>query len=213
MAYGPVSDTYEFPVQALFIYMQLGQHEIQEEKKRKVIGYATLLNEAVRKTIPNFEQYLDLAKYSLKERLEIFRGIPGLVEGELKFENITPRVGFTQILKAMTGNLASLADLIVNYHALGTGTTGATLSDTQLQIEGTRKLLASTSYDATNSRMVFTAFYTASEAVGTWQEMGLFINGSATVNSGYMWDRSVLPIVKTNTQALTIDYEDTLVNG
>lgn len=187
--------------------------EIREEKYRKVIGYGTYLNPEILATVKNLEHWLDVKKVSLKERWDYFKSIPGLVEGTFKFENITPLAGFEVILKAMTGNLGSLAEMVVNYHALGSGSTGATMNDTDLQTETFRKALASSSYDTPNSRMIFTAFYTAGEAIGTHQEMGLFMNGTAVANSGTMWDRSVLPIVKTGTQAMTIDYEDTLVNG
>ncbi len=182
-----------------------------EEKFIKRIGWITKYNWEKLKLIPNWRDYFDVSKISPQKRFEAFRAIPGLIEGQQIFENLTPTVGFQQLCKAMSGNISTVAEIGVNYHAMGTGTNSPASGDIQLQTESTRKLLASKTY--ANNKAFYTAFYAATEAVGTFTEIGLFINGSATANSGVLWDRSLLSIIKSNTQTLTIDYEDTFING
>lgn len=184
--------------------------EIQEEKYIKRIGWITLYNEAKLKKLKNWSQYFDLSKYRPQERFEILQKL-GVIEGQQIFENITPTVGFQQITKAMSGNISAVSEIKVNYHALGSGTTPPAAGDTQLQTETYRKLLSSWTYSG--NKAYYTAFYTAAEVSGTFDEIGLFINGTATANSGNLWDRSLLTIVKSSTQTLTIDYEDTFANG
>ena len=193
-----------------------------EQKFRKVIGWITLYNQRILKGIArrkslrsagvrSYHDLFDLRKYTPQQRFEIFSRIPGLIEQQVAFENLTPTVGFAQITKAMSGNIAAIAEIKVNYHALGTGSTAPAAGDTQLQTEAYRKLLSSQTY--ANNKAYYTAFYTAAEVSGTFDEIGLFINGSAAANSGILWDRSLLHIVKQITQTLTIDYEDTFSNG
>lgn len=182
-----------------------------EQKFIKRIGWITKYNWERLKLIPNWEDYFDVSKISPQQRFEMFSSIPGLIEGQHIFENLTPTVGFQQLCKALSGNIATIAEIGVNYHAMGTGTNSPASTDTQLQTESTRKLLASKTYS--NNKAYYTAFYAAAEAVGTFTEIGLFINGTATANSGVLWDRSLLSIIKSNTQTLTIDYEDIFING
>jgi hypothetical protein len=182
-----------------------------EEKFIKRIGWITKYNWEKLKLIPNWREYFDLSKITPQERFRVFAAIPGLIEGQELFENITPTIGFQQLCIALSGNIATIAEIGVNYHAMGTGNNSPAAGDTQLQTESTRKLLASKTYSG--NKAYYTAFYAASEAVGSFTEIGLFINGSATANSGTLWDRSLLAITKSNTQTLTIDYEDTFING
>lgn len=183
-----------------------------EEKFIKRIGWITLYNRKILEKLENWQQYFDLEKYTPYARFDELRRIPGLIEGQKIFENITPTVGFSQVTKAMTGNIAALTDIIVNVHAMGTSNTSPSNGDTQLGAETVRKVLTSKTFS--NNRAYYTIFYAATEAVGTFAEIGLFINGNPSVaNSGVLWDRSLLSITKSNTQTLTIDYEDTFANG
>jgi len=126
------------------------------------------------------------------------------------FENLTPLVGFGQITKALTGDLASLTDITVRYHVLGTGTTDPSDSDEALEAEENRKLV--TSKSRSGNKSYYTIAYAETEAVGVWEEMGLYMGGSATPDSGFLWDRSLYSWEKTDAQAVTFDYEETFVN-
>lgn len=184
---------------------------VQEKKYTKRLGWITLLNAEIVSKLPNYADLFDHTKISIRERLAYLATIPGAIERQVIFENITPIVGFEVITKFITGNLGTLAEGLINVHSVGTGTTPPADADTQLQTEIFRKNLASVTY--AGNQAFYTAVYETTEANGALKEMGLFMNGSAGVpNSGTMWDRSAIDIAKTIAQSLTIDYEDTFIN-
>lgn len=189
---------------------------IQEVKPVRRIGTVRIFGgEAAAKLeqlVTRFPEILNLKKYLPEERYVLLSHFGIAPEQQLDFENLTPTVGFAAITKAMTGNIATTSEILVNIHALGSGSTAPVAGNTQLQTEVARVLLSSLSYSGASA--YYTAFYGLAAAVGTHHEMGLFINGSAgTPNSGVLWDRTLLDIVKTNTQSLTLDYLDTLTNA
>lgn len=126
--------------------------------------------------------------------------------------NITTTVGREALAKALSANLASLAEIEVNETALGTGTTAVAVGDTTLDTETFRKAIASRTF--TGNVAYLTAFYTALEVTGTFFEHGLFINGTGAADSGVLLSRVLLNppagITKSSTETLTIDYTITL---
>lgn len=186
-------------------------HEQQEKKYRKRIGYLTLLNHEIVSKLPQYHYLFDLKRITLKGRLAFLASIPGAIEKQIIFENITPIVGFEVLTKLLTGNLGSLVEGEVNVHALGSGVTPPADGDTELETETIRKLIASSTYD--ENKAFYTVVYETTEANGTHREMGLFINADDGIpDDGTLWDRSEINITKTSAQSLTIDYEDTFVN-
>lgn len=159
----------------------------------------------------SLEQFI--TEFNYQTRKTLLLGAPkGLIESEVMFENITPTVGFQTLTKALTGNLPTLEELEVTVHAFGSDGTTPADGDTTLGTETVRKLLSSKSYNGASA--FYTAFYDLAEANGTHAEMGLFINADGgTPDDGTMWDHSLIAITKTDTQSLTIDYEDTFVNN
>lgn len=191
-----------------FYFMQI----TEEQKFIKRIGWITSYNWPLLKSIKGWQRLFDLSLYSIRDRFEILKQFPGVVESQQIFENLSPTAGFRQVTKAMSGNIAGVEEIMVNVHAMGNGSTAPGSSDTQLESEAVRKHLTSRAYE--DNKAFYTIFYTASEAIGTFSEIGLFINGDPDVpDSGSLWDRSLLPITKSGTQTLTIDYEDTFING
>jgi len=187
-----------------------------EKKLRHVIGiarsydHAALLRFLEEKGM-ELEQFVK--GFNFRTRAAFLAGAPaGVVAQELAFENITPAIGFEAITKALSGNISDPEELEVMVFALGTGTTPAADSDTTLETEGFRKLLSSVSYSGASA--FYTAFIDLAEAVGSWTEMGLFMNADAgTPDDGTLWDRTLESITKTNSQSLTIDYEDDFQNA
>lgn len=188
---------------------------VQEKKPRKVIGWVSFLDQIKLESLrSDWKNLFDLTKYTLEERMRILTDL-GVVQKRIAFENMTPLVGFEALVKAMTGNIASIDEIGVNVHALGSGTTAAADGDTALETETTRALLASRAYGsgANKNKAYYTAFYGLADAIGTHEEMGLFINADeGTPDDGVLWDRTLLTITKTGAQSLTIDYEDTFSN-
>ena len=102
---------------------------------------------------------------------------------------------------------------IINYCALGTGTAAGAAGDTQLGTEVFRKLKSSGTYSS-NQAFVST-FFTATETTGTYGEVGHFVDGTGTANSGRLFSRigdpdtTELSVTKSSLETLTIDYKAT----
>jgi len=126
----------------------------------------------------------------------------------LEYENLIPTVGRQQIAKALSGGTSTAAEIKINYTSLGSGLTAPANGDTQLQTEVFRKLVASGTFSS--NQLFITAFYTAAEAVGTHKEAGLHINGTASANSGILFSRVAINVIKAATETLTIDYTVTI---
>lgn len=132
----------------------------------------------------------------------------GKIKRVYKYENLIPTVGRTQIAKALASILATLPEIEINKTALGTGTTPPANGDTTLETETFRKNVASLTN--TNNQVFVTAFYTALEVSGSFKEAGLFINGTATVDTGILLSRVAIDITKSTSETLTIDYTLTI---
>jgi len=92
----------------------------------------------------------------------------------------------------------------ITYGAVGTDGTAPAVGQTTLVTELARKIATSRSYTPTT--VTITIFFGASEAVGTLLEFALFGEAaSATPNSGTMFDRALISVVKTAAYTLTIE--------
>ena len=128
---------------------------------------------------------------------------------EIVFNNITTTAGRTAIAKALSGNAASLAEIQVNYGALGTGSTTPAIGDTTLVTESYRAAISSISY--ADNVFYGTMFYGLTDVSGTFEEHGLFINGTASADTGTLLCRYLLNgLVKSTSQTLTIETAITL---
>ena len=96
------------------------------------------------------------------------------------------------------------AGLSPNFCGVGTGTTTPTVNDTQLQTETKRNLVSSKS--SSGNVAYITGFFGSSDVSGTLTEVGLFINGTSTANSGILLDRTLINITKSTQETLTIDF-------
>lgn len=127
------------------------------------------------------------------------------------YSNIIPTISRTQILKALANQLAGISDIVINYQELGTGTNTPSNSDTGLQTPAggtTRKLISSMA--VSGIQMNVTSFWAAGEATGTWREFATFIKGTATSNSGTIFNRAAINITISSIQSLTLDGTVTL---
>lgn len=99
---------------------------------------------------------------------------------------------------------------IINYLAVGTGTNTPLSTDTQLQTELARTTVSSSS--RSNSQTTLNFFYNSSTANGTITEVGAFIDGTASANSGQIWNHAIFSpsITKTSAQTLTITLISTI---
>ncbi len=102
--------------------------------------------------------------------------------------------------------------LNINYGAIGTGTNTPAVSDTQLQTE-TDRVLVAFSQNIGNNQAQLQFFFTDSIlANGTYNEFGMFIDATATPNSGQIFNRALftIPYVKTAGTDTTVQCDVTL---
>lgn len=127
----------------------------------------------------------------------------------LIFENVTCTAGFTEIAKALSGNISATSEILCNYIALGDSSTTPVTGDTTLGNEVYRKLLASKTYSA--NKFYATGFFLSTDTNGTYEEVGIFIAGSASADSGALLSHLLLnSLSKTNVQSLTLEIEITM---
>jgi hypothetical protein len=75
----------------------------------------------------------------------------------------------------------------INYGALGSGSTAVSSANTQLATEVKRKLYGTRTQTGAQANLDF--YYSKSDTNGTYNEFGTFIDGTATVNTGQLYNR------------------------
>ena len=131
----------------------------------------------------------------------------GKITRQFTIKNLVPTVGREVLARRLSGNITYTG--AINYCALGTGTTPAANGDTTLDTETYRKVIASATF--LNNVAFISAFFSAAEVSGTFEELGYFIDGTATVDTGQLFSRFLATITKSLTETLTIDSEITFV--
>ena len=122
--------------------------------------------------------------------------------------NITTTVGREVSAKILAGTYGSTG--AVTHTALGDDNTTPTVGDTLLGNETTRKALSDG--NTNGAQTLLETFFSTSEAVGTHEEFGMFIDGTASADSGVLFNRFIQTVVKSNTESMnvqsTIDFQD-----
>lgn len=94
----------------------------------------------------------------------------------------------------------------INYGALGSGSAAPDASDTVLDTEVARKLFARRT--RTNAQCNFDFFYSMADTDGTYEEFGMFIDGTASADSGQLFNRALTGgWAKTDTEAMTVSVQ------
>jgi len=128
-------------------------------------------------------------------------------------KNLCPIVGRAVLAARLAGTLTYSGE--INYCALGTDSTNATDADTSLGTEIFRKSVSSATYN--DNITYISTFFTATEVSGTIEEVGHFIDGGPDANTGQIFSRiedsetAELPVTKSDTESLTIDYKVTIL--
>lgn len=122
--------------------------------------------------------------------------------------NIIPTAGRAAIASHLSSASPAVDPLRVNYVALGTGTNVPANADTKLQTEAFRNTTAS---QTSSSNICYqTGFFGAAECDGTYREAGLFMDGTASADTGTLLSRVAINITKSNTETLTLDWTITI---
>jgi urate oxidase len=121
------------------------------------------------------------------------------------YKNLIPTVSRQQIAKALSGNIAGVTEIKITHQEMGTSTQAPANGDTGLitPTASTRKTISSLAYSS--NQLSVTAFWAAGEATGTWREFGCFVNGTATSNSGVLFNRVSINITVASNESLTVD--------
>ena len=122
-------------------------------------------------------------------------------------------LGMDLIIQRLNGFLVSPTyDLAINYIAIGTGSTTPTASDTKLTAETTRAVVVYSQDVNYNELIIQTFLPDANLANGTYYEAGSFIAGSATPNSGIIFNHALFatPYVKTSGMDTTVEVDISL---
>jgi len=95
---------------------------------------------------------------------------------------------------------------VPNYCAVGTGADDPSIADTQLVAEIGRVVIVPGSKSRTDNATTMQFYFGPTDGNGNIKEIGAYIDGTAVANSGTLFDRALLDIVKTNLNALFIDF-------
>lgn len=120
---------------------------------------------------------------------------------QFQVENITTTVGRTVLAQLLAGTYTGgTGD--VNYTAVGDNNTAAAVGQTTLVNETFRKAVSDT--NTTSTSTLIETFFATSEAVDTHEEYGNFIDGTATVDTGTMFNRFVATTTKSATESMNV---------
>lgn len=105
--------------------------------------------------------------------------------------------GFAGILNGETSFTG-----IINYGAIGTGTNSPAAADTTLQTEIARATVEDNSRAGSVTTITF--YFDPTTGNGAIKEFGAFIDGTASADSGTLFDRVNLDVTKTSLNSLRI---------
>lgn len=119
----------------------------------------------------------------------VLTGKDGAVKEEREVKNLVVNSGLAFIISRMAGTSKG----VMSYMALGSGTTAAAASQTDLiSILGAREIIDSTTIAGTNNeKIVYVSSFEANKGTGAVTEAGIFNASSA----GDMLCRVVFPVV------------------
>lgn len=129
----------------------------------------------------------------------------GRVVKEIDLDNQLTNLYKNSVLNQLNG--ASFDDLEIKYLAVGTGTTPASASDTQLQSEQFRMIPTSKSLQTDYEQTI----WVIPTNIGnfTYKEIGVFAGtATATANSGTLLSRININIEKTSSMEVTFIRKD-----
>jgi hypothetical protein len=126
-------------------------------------------------------------------------------------DNIVCKAGLTQMTKGFSDNLTTLSEMAVNYAGVGDSATTPTATDTTLTNETFRNVINTLNY--ADNVLYASMFIDFLEDSGTYKEAALFVNGTASVDTGSILDHVLLNaptgIVKSTSQIFTVSFQIT----
>lgn len=133
----------------------------------------------------------------------------GEILKEIHKDNLVVNVGKNGFAKLLNGESGFTGAF--NYLAVGTGANAPAVTDTTLQTELARTTIVGGTNSRTNNEVSAEFYFGPTEANGAIKEVGVFVDGTATVDSGTLFDRTLLDLVKLSTNSLTITFTVTVL--
>lgn len=124
-------------------------------------------------------------------------------------QNVVAYVGIQALFMQLADEYTD--PLLINYAALGTGTSTPASTDDQLQTETFRNTSPITT--AEENVLYADAVFEQAEVAGTFREFGFFIDGSASANTGILWNRVGVNWEKSLEDTLFVRCRFTAVNA
>lgn len=134
-------------------------------------------------------------------------GLPSFTKVS-RYHNIVPSVLRDELATLISGTTVT-PTFKANYFALGTGSNTPANIDTSLQTETLRAAFTDRS-SYTNIAYLDVFFPTASVAGNSYNEAGIFVDGSASVNTGYLLSRVAINQTLGASQTLTVNCSITI---
>ena len=134
---------------------------------------------------------------------------------KIVIENLVVNDGLNVIARILAGDTTYTGK--ITHCALGTGTAPVAAGDTALGTEVFRRAVTSNVFSANQS--FISTFFLAADDADTYNEVGHYIDGDASVDSGQLYSRieeastSEITVTKTLTDTLTVDYKVTQSNA
>lgn len=123
-------------------------------------------------------------------------------------DNLVPNVLKYSLATLISGTSVT-PSFKVNYLALGTGSTAPAANDTQLQTETLRGIIEQR--QAINNVAYLSTYFGSAQVAGnTYLEAGMFVDGSAGANTGYLLSHVAINQAIGSNQSLTINASITL---
>lgn len=133
--------------------------------------------------------------------VRLYDGEDGRLLSARRYRNTACQNGQGQVAAWLNGEVPALTPAVI-YGAVGTGTGTLSAVNTQLFSELARVSLANSSRNVTTT--TFNFYFNTSQAVGTWTEAGLFLQATATANSGDLLSHVTVSEDKTSSIAAVL---------
>jgi hypothetical protein len=135
----------------------------------------------------------------------------GEVTHEKTVKNLVVTAGLTLLANRLTDSSPD-SECLVKYIAVGTGTNAPAAGNTTLQTETARAAVLSRTNSAAVAA-ISTTFAAGAIPTSTIKELGLFIDGSATANSGTLLARVADDFAVTALDSVFVDWRITLADA
>ena len=178
---------------------------IEADPSRAPDEYAALVEFLRKHPLEKYSGADELSRTLRRRRYDMLKGAyhRKAKVAEHVFDNLVPLVGRTVISRILAGDFTYTGE--INYVALGDSTVAPNDSDTVLGNETFRQILSDANF--VNNIAYLSAFIAAGTATGTHAEGGLFIDGTASVDTGQLFSHVLFSptVVKGALNSLTLD--------